>query len=45
MGSATACWRAWRRWLAGRDAVAHAHKISNGGPPVVLIAEEEVVTF
>ena len=30
---------------AGRDAVAHAHKISNGGPPVVLIAEEEVVTF
>jgi len=30
---------------AGRDAIAHAHKISNGGPPVVLIAEEEVVTF
>ena len=28
---------------AGRDAIAHAHKISNGGPPIVLIAEEEVV--
>ena len=30
---------------AGRDAIAHAHKISNGGPPVVLVAEEEVVKF
>ena len=30
---------------AGRDAIAHAHKISNGGPPIVLIAEEEVVMF
>ena len=30
---------------AGRDALAHAHKISNGGPTTVLIAEEEVVTF
>ena len=30
---------------AGRDALAHAHKISNGGPPVILIGEEEVVTF
>ena len=30
---------------AGRDAIAHAHKISNGGPPVILIAEEDVVTF
>ena len=30
---------------AGRDALAHAHKISNGGPPTVLIAEEDVVTF
>src|ERR1700693_4995782 len=29
----------------GRDAPAHAHKISNGVPPIVLIAEEEVVTF
>lgn len=28
---------------AGRDAIAHAQKISNGGPPIVLIAEEEVV--
>jgi len=30
---------------AGRDALAHAHKISNGGPPVIMIAEEDVVTF
>ena len=30
---------------AGRDALAHAHKISNGGPTTVLIAEEDVVTF
>ena len=30
---------------AVRDAVAHAHMISNGGPPIVLIGEEEVVTF
>jgi uncharacterized protein (TIGR02118 family) len=29
----------------GRDVLAHAHKISNGGPPVILIAEEDVVTF
>ena len=28
---------------AGRDALAHAHKISNGGAPSVLIAEEDVV--
>ena len=31
--------------MAGRDAIAHAHKISNGGPPTVLIGDEEVVTF
>ena len=30
---------------AGQDALAHAHKISNGGAPVVMIAEEDVVTF
>lgn len=30
---------------AGRDAIAHAHKISDGGPPTVLIGNEEVVTF
>lgn len=30
---------------AGQDALAHAAKISNGGPPVVMIAEEETVTF
>jgi uncharacterized protein (TIGR02118 family) len=29
----------------GQDALAHARTISNGGPPVVLIAEEEVVTL
>lgn len=29
----------------GQDAVAHAHKISNGGPPVIMIAEEETITF
>ena len=29
----------------GQDALAHARAISNGGPPVVLIAEEEVVTL
>jgi uncharacterized protein (TIGR02118 family) len=27
----------------GQEALDHARKISNGGPPVVLIAEEEVV--
>jgi len=26
-------------------ALGHADKISNGGPPVILIAEEDVVTF
>lgn len=30
---------------AGRDALTHAHAISNGGPPTILIAEEDVVTF
>ena len=30
---------------AGQETIAHAHKISNGGAQVVLIAEEEVVTF
>lgn len=29
----------------GQDALAHAQKISNGGPPVVMIAEEETVTL
>jgi uncharacterized protein (TIGR02118 family) len=29
----------------GQAAIAHAHQISNGGPPVVMIAEEETVTF
>ena len=30
---------------SGRDALAHAHKISNGGPPTVMIGGEDVVTF
>ena len=30
---------------AGRDALADASRISSGGPPIVLIATEEVVTF
>ncbi len=29
----------------GQDALAHAHKISTGGPPTVLVGEEDVVTF
>jgi uncharacterized protein (TIGR02118 family) len=29
----------------GQDALAHARKISNGGAPVILIAEEDVVSF
>ncbi len=30
---------------SGQDALAHAHKISNGGPPVVMIAEEDIVNL
>jgi|SRR5438128_6779201 len=30
---------------SGQDALAHAKKISNGGAPVVMIAEEEIVTL
>ena len=29
----------------GQDALAHALKISNGGAPTVMIAEEETVNF
>jgi uncharacterized protein (TIGR02118 family) len=29
----------------GQDALAHAFQISNGGPPTVMVAEEDVVTF
>jgi uncharacterized protein (TIGR02118 family) len=29
----------------GQETLAHAASISSGGPPVILIAEEEVVTF
>lgn len=28
---------------AGQDALAHAAKISNGGAPVVMVAEEDIV--
>jgi hypothetical protein len=29
----------------GRDALADAARISNGGAPIVLVATEDVVTF
>lgn len=29
----------------GKETLAHAAKISSGGPPVVLIAEEQIFTF
>ncbi len=29
----------------GKETLAHAAKISTGGPPVVLIAEEQIFTF
>ncbi|MEO5742001.1 MAG: EthD family reductase [Vicinamibacterales bacterium] len=29
----------------GQEAVAHAYQISTGGAPVVLVAEEDVLTF
>jgi uncharacterized protein (TIGR02118 family) len=28
-----------------KETIAHAFKISSGGPPIVLIAEEETFTF
>jgi hypothetical protein len=28
-----------------KETIAHAVKISSGGPPVMLIAEEETFTF
>ena len=28
-----------------QEAVAHAFKISSGGPPIILVAEEESTTF
>jgi uncharacterized protein (TIGR02118 family) len=30
---------------AGREVVADANAISNGGPPIIMVAEEQVVTF
>jgi len=29
----------------GQEALAHAAKISSGGPPIFLVAEEETFTF
>jgi uncharacterized protein (TIGR02118 family) len=29
----------------GKETLAHALKISSGGPPVIMIAEEETFTF
>ena len=29
----------------GKETLAHAVKISSGGPPVIMIAEEETFTF
>ena len=29
----------------GKETLAHAAKISSGGPPVLLVAEEQVLTF
>src|SRR5271170_3780801 len=29
----------------GKEALAHAVKISSGGPPIFLVAEEETFTF
>jgi uncharacterized protein (TIGR02118 family) len=29
----------------GKEALAHATKISSGGPPIFLVAEEETFTF
>jgi hypothetical protein len=30
---------------AGKYTLAHAVKISSGGPPVIMIAEEDTFTF
>jgi uncharacterized protein (TIGR02118 family) len=30
---------------SGQDALAHARQISNGGAPVVLVAQEDIVTL
>jgi uncharacterized protein (TIGR02118 family) len=29
----------------GKETLAHAVKISSGGPPVIMIAEEDIFTF
>ena len=31
--------------VGGRETLAHAAKISSGGPPVIMIAEEDTFTF
>ena len=30
---------------AGKEVIAHAHTISSGGPPLVLICEEEAFVY
>jgi len=31
--------------VGGKETLAHAAKISSGGPPIILVAEEESFTF
>jgi uncharacterized protein (TIGR02118 family) len=31
--------------VGGKETLAHAAKISSGGPPIILVAEEETFTF
>lgn len=31
--------------IGGQETLAHAARISSGGPPVVMIAEEDTLTF
>jgi hypothetical protein len=37
-------WRLARASEGGKEALAHAVKISSGGPPIFLVAEEETLT-
>lgn len=30
---------------AGKEVIAHAHAISSGGPPLILICEEEAFVY
>ena len=31
--------------VGGKETLAHAAKISSGGPPVIMVAEEDTFTF